>query len=194
MAQKVRAELKGRKFGRLKVVQYVGNNRHKKALWLCECDCGGSTIAIGSQLISERTKSCGCYSRERTSEVRTYRNRYDISGEYGIGYTRKGEVFYFDTEDFEKIKDYSWYICKHGYVCSSSKNTQKKIQLHRLVMECGDGRVIDHIKQNKHDNRKAELRVCTVSQNIMNNKPQKSSKSGYSGLHGIKDMKSGELR
>lgn len=27
-------------------------------------------------------------------------NTYDLSGEYGIGYTSNGEQFYFDKEDF----------------------------------------------------------------------------------------------
>ena len=33
-------------------------------------------------------------------------NTYDLSGEYGIGYTSKGEEFYFDLDDYDKIKDY----------------------------------------------------------------------------------------
>ena len=32
-------------------------------------------------------------------------NVYDLSGEYGIGYTAKGEKFLFDKDDFEKIKN-----------------------------------------------------------------------------------------
>lgn len=31
-------------------------------------------------------------------------NTYDLSGEYGIGYTTKGEEFWFDLEDYDKIK------------------------------------------------------------------------------------------
>lgn len=30
-------------------------------------------------------------------------NKYDLSGEYGIGYTSKGEEFYFDLEDYKKM-------------------------------------------------------------------------------------------
>lgn len=31
-------------------------------------------------------------------------NTYDLSGDFGIGYTDKGEKFYFDISDYEKIK------------------------------------------------------------------------------------------
>lgn len=33
-------------------------------------------------------------------------NRYDLTGEYGIGYTNQGVEFYFDLEDYDKIKEY----------------------------------------------------------------------------------------
>ena len=45
-------------------------------------------------------------------------NRFDISGQFGVGYTSKGEKFYFDLEDYDKIKDYYWYIDAGGYVVS----------------------------------------------------------------------------
>ena len=50
-------------------------------------------------------------------------NVYDLSGEYGIGYTLKGEEFYFDLEDYDKIKDYCWHINKK-YVCTKYKNNR----------------------------------------------------------------------
>ena len=41
-----------------------------------------------------------------TNALKKY-NRYDLSGEYGIGWTTNtNHVFYFDLEDYEKIKDY----------------------------------------------------------------------------------------
>lgn len=31
-------------------------------------------------------------------------NTYDLTGEYGIGYTSSGDEFWFDLEDYDKIK------------------------------------------------------------------------------------------
>jgi hypothetical protein len=48
--------LLGQKFGRLTPIEYLG-----KSIWLCECACSGTqTKTYNSNLISGRTKSCGC--------------------------------------------------------------------------------------------------------------------------------------
>ena len=54
-------------------------------------------------------------------------NTYDLTGEYGIGYTSKDEEFYFDLEDYDKIKDYCWRITMQGYVRAYSPKTKIRI-------------------------------------------------------------------
>ena len=44
----------------LTVVECVGPNLHGAICWRCKCDCGNLAIAVGSELISGNTKSCGC--------------------------------------------------------------------------------------------------------------------------------------
>lgn len=55
-------DLSGQRFGRLTVIERAGTatNRGKQPLWLCECDCGNTTIVGGCSLKSGNTKSCGC--------------------------------------------------------------------------------------------------------------------------------------
>ena len=100
--------LSGQTFGRLKVIERNGSDKHGKALWKCICECGSEKIVIAttSQLTTSHTQSCGCLQKERTSKANKKYNSYDLSGEYGIGYTSKGKKFYFDLEDYDKIKDY----------------------------------------------------------------------------------------
>ena len=43
-------------------------------------------------------------------------NTYDLSGDYGIGYTEEGNEFSFDLEDYDKIKNYYWNIDNKGYI------------------------------------------------------------------------------
>lgn len=59
-------DLIGQKFGRLTIVKYDGNDRHNKAVWLCQCDCGEKIIVVGSSLRSNHTRSCGCFRNEIT--------------------------------------------------------------------------------------------------------------------------------
>ena len=72
-------------------------------------------------------------------------NVYDLSGEYGIGYTLKGEPFWFDLEDYDLIKDYCWHYTQKGYLEATNAETRKAIKLHRLVMGVINPKVqVDH--------------------------------------------------
>ena len=107
-------------------------------------------------------------------------NTYDISGEYGIGYTFKGEEFYFDLEDYNLIKNYCWCVDRYGYVRG---NVYKdKIKFHRLVTNCNDDMIVDHINHNKLDNRKINLRICNKHENNMNKSILSSNTSGVTGV------------
>lgn len=106
-----------------------------------------------------------------------------MSGEYGIGYTFKNEEFYFDLEDYDKIKNYCWLINKNGYVISKENN--KEILMHRIIMNCKDDMVVDHKhgKMTRNDNRKNNLRVATRSNNACNHDIHKNNTSGASGVN-----------
>jgi hypothetical protein len=48
------------------VVSPAGVSIHGKSQWNCVCPCGKDFIALGSELRSNHTRSCGCYSRSGT--------------------------------------------------------------------------------------------------------------------------------
>lgn len=48
-------DLTGKKFGHWTVLKYVGKRK-----WLCQCDCGTKKEVYGNNLLSGKTKSCGC--------------------------------------------------------------------------------------------------------------------------------------
>lgn len=50
----------GNKYGKLTVLRRVGSDQDKKALWLCQCECGNTTITTGRRLRNGTTNSCGC--------------------------------------------------------------------------------------------------------------------------------------
>lgn len=181
-------DLTGKKFGRLTVVNraedYVTPNGQKCPQWECRCDCGNSDMVIvrGSYLRDGRTVSCGCYKKEVNSKRYKKYNTYNLSGEYGIGYTSNTkEAFYFDLEDYDLIKSYCWYKGSYGYIMSNKDG--EHVKLHRLVMNASGNEHVDHIKHNKNDNRKSMLRIVTVSQNQMNKGLQKNNTSGVTGVY-----------
>lgn len=194
----VRKNLIGKRFGRLVVLEqvedYILPSNRRIARWKCQCDCGNTHIATSWDLTSGDTTSCGCYRKEcELSNLKPYNyqklyNNYDLeSEEYGIGYTNKGEPFWFDKEDYNLIKDYCWGYNKDGYVVSTDNN-HKHIKLHRLVMNACNGDVVDHKKhlprkEPKLDNRKSNLRITTHQGNAMNMSKSKANTSGVTGVY-----------
>ncbi len=188
----------GMRFNKLTVLErdYSKKNR---VYWLCLCDCGKNTSVASSQLKNGKTKSCGCLKREQTIEfnktTKSKQNCYDLSGDYGVGWTTNtNDEFYFDLEDYDKIKDYCWRIDKNGYVVTSVYNEKtnrfnKLLRLHRFLMKCPNGFVVDHINGNKLDNRKENLRICTQSDNTKNHILLSNNTTGVSGVRWNKTNK-----
>lgn len=59
-------DLKGKRFGRLVVLEYAGEGKGRGASkWRCICDCGVEKVILGKSLRSGVTLSCGCYHLER---------------------------------------------------------------------------------------------------------------------------------
>lgn len=175
-----RNNLLGKRFGRLLVIDFSEIKNSRQAYWICQCDCGNKTISSANSLRRGAATSCGCYRIERVIESVKKYNQYDISGNFGIGYTDKGFKFYFDLEDYEKIKSYCWYMkFENDYVSAYSK--EKNILFHNLVINVPNGFVIDHKFHNNFDNRKENLRIATNSQNGQNKKVQKHT-SKYKGV------------
>lgn len=112
-------------------------------------------------------------------------NKYSIIGDYAIFETSKETTFIVDVEDIEKVSKYHWYISQKGYIQAMhhENNHRYSIRLHRLLMDCPKGMVVDHINHNITDNRKCNLRVCTQDENMRNRKPDRNSKSGIKGVY-----------
>lgn len=179
-----------------------------KYLWKCLCDCQlhmpdelkKYTFTTKSNLdrgISNKrggTKSCGCIKSEsnRITGLNNKKyNQYDLRGEYGIGFTSKGEKFYFDLEDFELINKYCWHYHTDGYIrtccgqyIKDDKQKNEYLMLHQLLSEkYGFGEEPDHINGDPWDNRKENLRASIHEQNMKNCKIYKNNTSGHKGVY-----------
>lgn len=58
-------DLTNLRFGKLVVLNRCeANTNQGKPQWNCVCDCGNRTVVSSSQLVSSRTRSCGCLVTE----------------------------------------------------------------------------------------------------------------------------------
>ena len=89
-----------------------------------------------------------------------------------------------DDEDYEYLCKTKWHVDREGYVRRSAiiNGTRKTVLIHRFILKAKKEISVDHINGNRLDNRKANLRLCTVSQNKMNVGKNKNNKSGYKGI------------
>ena len=99
--------LKGRKFGRLKV---LGLDNHKPVRWLCECRCGKRLSVRARSLKTGNTKSCGCLVIDVTRRLglasllpdgQAARNR--VLDYYKRNAKGKGLVWELSLEDFTEL-------------------------------------------------------------------------------------------
>lgn len=169
--------LVGQRFGKLIVIKrvddFVRPSGKKDVQYLCKCDCGNDVVTKGYNLLHKNKQSCGCTH----SLYHNVKNTYDLSQEYGIGYTTNtNKEFYFDLDDYDLIKNICWWEDANGYIVSKDK------LLHRIIMSPDKGEVVDHINHNKFDNRKCNLRNCAKAQNNINTGLRIDNTSGYKGV------------
>ena len=104
-------------------------------------------------------------------------NLYEIREDYAIIKIKNNKYGEFDClidiEDINKVSPYFWnirYDERHPnctpYVENHKNN--KRIHLHRLIMDCPNNMIVDHINHNNLDNRKANLRILNQSKNCLN--------------------------
>lgn len=104
----------------------------------------------------------------------------------------KGFYTLVDDEDFEFLNQWKWYE-HHGYAVRTKRvglrrfNKTSQIYMHRLLNQTSDGLDTDHVNRNKLDNRKANLRTSTRTQNQINKGRQKNNTSGYAGISWSKE-------
>lgn len=110
----------------------------------------------------------------------------------------QGKVALVDDEDYERVNQFKWYAQKHGNgtfravrneTLRSRKDARetglpihKTILMHRFILNVPDSMDIDHVNHNTLDNQKDNLRICTHSQNTMNQLLQGGTSSKYKGV------------
>lgn len=69
LKEKNSIDMKGKRFGKLIVLEDSGERVGREIKWKCLCDCGNIVNIAGSSLRDGNTKSCGCIRRSYGEEL-----------------------------------------------------------------------------------------------------------------------------
>lgn len=101
----------------------------------------------------------------------------------------RGLVTFVDDDDFESLSLFRWYATSERYVARIAPDPMRPgkrthYPMHRVIMGLGRGdkRQIDHIDGNTLNNQKANLRICTVAENLRNRGTHRTNTSGFKGV------------
>lgn len=109
--------------------------------------------------------------------------RIPLSGKYA-----HGRYTLIDEQDLPLIAGYTWHANSQNdwaYAStypSRSLGPRKRITMHRMLMGAKAGETVDHINHDTLDNRRCNLRICTLQQNSANSRTKSNNTSGYIGV------------
>ena len=170
----VKIELKGKMFGRLKVIaEDTTRTKQGHIKWICKCECGKEVSVFVSNLRNGNTKSCGCLQKEIVTKLKTshglkkhplYQVWHDMirrcNNPKATGYARYGS---------RGIQVYDrWLSSVENFTGDMEGDYKNGLQLDR----------IDNDKGYSKDN----CRWVTRSQNLMNTRAHVDSSSKYKGV------------
>ena len=109
-----------------------------------------------------------------------------------------------DKEEYPRVKDFRWHIwqgptdrtfyARANIPHPDGTARRTIVQMHRHITNAPKGMVVDHINHNGLDNRKSNLRVCTIAENSRNRRRQKGGTSIYKGVNWQKAKKKWHAR
>lgn len=89
------SDIAGQRFGKPIAIKRTGSDQHLKAMWLCLCDCGGSTNGISGDLRAGKLRSCGCSKRipysSTKDEIGKVYGRLTVLRWWGTNYRRRAK-------------------------------------------------------------------------------------------------------
>jgi hypothetical protein len=100
-----------------------------------------------------------------------------------------------DDEDYDYINQWKWSFQKIGFayyalrreIVDKVGRKRKVILMHRVILNCPKGMQVDHKNHDGLDNRRCNIRICSVSENRRNRTPIGTSK--FLGVHLRKDVR-----
>lgn len=125
-------------------------------------------------------KNTGLKIKQKTKEIKNL--GLIQPDEYKIIPLTKGKFAKVDNDDFDELNNYNWSLNNDGYARNSKLGL-----MHRIILNTPKDLYTDHIDNDRLNNRKSNLRICTNQENQMNRSINVSNKTGYKGVSKCKD-------
>lgn len=170
------------------------NKIYYSKTWLCECHCGfcDNTIreVLERNLINDISRGCGRKSKVLNGRNNRKQNEFKKVDDYYEIYCGD-KVALVDEDDFDNVIKYKWNLHKdsvntyfRAYKGYKDNGIKEYIFLHNLIMNNLNKQfIVDHIDGNTLNNKKENLRKCSLHKNEVNKKKPKNNTSGHKGVH-----------
>ncbi len=93
----------------------------------------------------------------------------------------QGKFAIVDDKDYERLNKYKWYAAKNKRTFYAMRTGS--IYMHRQILGLLLEQQCDHRNHNGLDNRKQNLRICTIAQNYYNQLHRKGYSSQFRGVY-----------
>lgn len=197
-------DLGGKDYGDLYALSMAPYKKNHGVRWWCLCSCGRIYSAFAYKLKDGTSTRCFKCSRKaagvgisaaKRQAFNTYRHISDGVVEFDL-INAAGTVVrhvLIDEADLPLVSQYKWHYAAK-YVFTQKKydtshhcqTRNRRMSLHRLLLadqlEGHPELCVDHISRDPMDNRRANLRVATFSQNIWNRKQKAGVARLYLGV------------
>lgn len=121
-------DMVGKTIGRLTVLERVGSDKKKQALFRCLCECGNEVITTGVSLRNGDTKSCGCLHKEIVSRL----NSKDLTG------MRIGHITVLGVSGYREYKKSRRKIYHIKCDCGKEKDVEQSLLTRKNhIYSCG---------------------------------------------------------
>jgi len=163
-----RIELKGKRFGRLKVVEYYGTSKRKVAKWLCHCNCGGTAVVVSWHLRTGKTKSCGCITKTHGHTVNS----------------KPTKIFRIWDSMIQRCRNPN-HIFYRLYGGAGVRVCERWEKFENFLEDMGErpkGRSLDRFPTTSRLYSKKTCRWATKKQQMRNTAPQRNNLSGHKGV------------
>jgi len=106
----------------------------------------------------------------------------------------QGRVAVLDDCDYEYLSRWKWYAMKNKNAFYAVRNVlattgRTLVLMHREILKPPDGVPCDHIDGDGLNNQRANLRICTNTQNAYNQRPLAGYTSCFKGVHRTGDRR-----
>lgn len=122
-------------------------------------------------------------------------NVHRIEGDEAVLALTQGQETRIDAGDLAKALQHRWHVAYNlsmGSYYVISKINGKTTYLHRFLLDAPNGMTVDHVNHDTLDNRRANIRLCTMRENGENRRgAYKNNQLGIRGISTYRNRRQG---